>query len=92
MYTRETVVKNKSGLHARPAYEFVECASRFESKIKISRADEEDFVNAKSMVMLLTLGIAQGERMILKASGPDETEAVDTLIALVESGFGEDEE
>lgn len=90
MYTRETVVRNKSGLHARPASEFVECAAGFESKIKISRADEEDFVNAKSMVLLLTLGIAQGEGMILKANGPDEKEAVDTLIALVESGFNEE--
>ena len=90
MYMKETVVKNKSGLHARPASEFVECASQFESKIKISRADEEDFVNAKSMVLLLTLGIAQGQGMILKASGPDEQEAVDTLINLVDSGFGEE--
>lgn len=89
MYKKETVVINRSGLHARPASDFVDCACRFESKIKVSRADDLDFVNAKSTVMLLTLGVGQGEGIIIQASGSDETEAVDALIALVDSGFGE---
>lgn len=90
MYTREVMIKNPTGLHARPASEFVECAAGFSSSIQIARADEpDDPVNAKSMVLLLTLGLAQDDGAILTASGEDEQAAVDTLAALIESGFGE---
>lgn len=89
MYSRTAKVINKTGLHARPASDFVACAAKFQSKIKIRREDEEDFVNAKSIVMLLSLGLAQGEGLELKATGEDEKEAVDTLIDLLNSGFGE---
>lgn len=89
MYARETTVNNKTGLHARPAADFVVKAKEFSAKITIRKIDGGEPVNAKSMVRLLTEGISQGTRVELAADGPDETAAVDALIALIESGFGE---
>ena len=90
MYERQVKIINHSGLHARPASEFVENAGKFESRIEIARlGEEDDAVNAKSMVLLLTLGLSQGEEAVISANGPDEKEAVNELVSLVESGFGE---
>lgn len=90
MYTRETKIRNHSGLHARPASEFMECAKRFRSKIKIGRAGEpERAANAKSILMVLSLVLTQGTDVVLTAEGEDECEAVDSLVELIESGFGE---
>ncbi len=90
MYTKEITVKNPTGLHARPASEFGDCAAGFSRKIQIARGDApDDPVNAKSMVLLLTLGLAQDDVAVISAEGEDEVQAVDTLVALIESGFGE---
>lgn len=90
MVTKTTVVKNPTGLHARPASSFVTCAGKFKSKITIKRTgDEEDGVNAKSIIMLLTQGFCKNEEVEISAKGEDEIEAVDALIALIDSGFGE---
>lgn len=89
MYVKETVIINESGLHARPASEFVKCAGKFKSSILIGRAADHTLVNAKSMVMLLTLALSKGTRIKLQAEGPDEKYAVDALIALIDSGFSE---
>lgn len=89
MHARKVMIKNPTGLHARPASEFVQCAEAFESKIEIRRAGEAESVNAKSMVLLLTLGLCQGEEAEITASGVDEVKAADSLASLVESGFGE---
>ncbi len=90
MYTRNTTVANRTGLHARPASDFIACASKFKSKITIKRAGDEDDANAKSIVMLLSLGLGQGTEVTLTAKGEDEKEAVDALIELIDSKFGED--
>jgi phosphocarrier protein HPr len=90
MYEKKIIICNPSGLHARPASEFIDVAVKFKSEIMICRADEpQEKVSAKSMVMLLTLGLAMGDEAILSASGPDEKQAIDTLSTLIESGFGE---
>lgn len=89
MYSNRTVIKNKTGLHARPASEFIALASRFQSRITIKKLSANQDANAKSIVMLLSLGLNQGEEIELTARGEDETEAVDQLIALIDSGFGE---
>jgi phosphocarrier protein len=89
MYARSTTVANRTGLHARPASDFIACASKFKSKITIKRVDEDDEANAKSIVMLLSLGLGQGTEVLLTAKGEDEVEAVDTLIELIDSKFGE---
>jgi len=89
MYNKTTTISNKTGLHARPASEFVNCAATFEADITITKLSENKSANAKSVVKLLMLGITQGEEVEIKAEGADETTAVDTLINLLNSGFGE---
>ena len=79
MYSREIVVVNESGLHARPASDFVGLAGTFQSRVELQRVGEEDKYNAKSIIMLMSLGLAQGERAILSAEGEDEKEAVEIL-------------
>lgn len=83
MYTKQISIQNRTGLHARPASDFVGLAGRFQSKIELSRVGEEDKYNAKSIVMLLTLGLEKGEDAILSAEGADEREAVEALAEFV---------
>jgi len=92
MYTRNVLIKNRSGLHVRPASEFVACANEFESDITIRHASDEadDAVDAKSIMLLLTVGLGQGDEAVISAEGNDEKEAVDTLIALIDTKFDED--
>lgn len=88
MIKKEVVIRNKTGLHARPASDFVMAAKQFESKITICREGGEP-VNAKSVLRILAEGIGQGTKLELAADGADEEEAVNSLAALLESGFGE---
>jgi len=90
MYKRTVKVINKTGLHARPGSDFVHEAAKYSSKITIRRLDEdEDPVNAKSIAFVLSLGVGKGIEIELAADGADEKEAVDTLVAFIESGLGE---
>ena len=91
MYTKLTTVCNPTGLHARPATEFVTEAKKYKSKITIQNTQEpeEEAVNAKSVVLLLSLGLGRGTPVKLAAEGEDEKEAVEALAALIHSGFGE---
>ena len=90
MYSRTVLIQNRTGLHARPASDFVKCASKFKSKITIKNVNDVDIADAKSIMLLLTLGLVQGTEVEIAAQGEDETEAVDTLVKLVESKFGEE--
>lgn len=93
MYTKQTVISNASGLHARPASDFIAAANTFTSDITIRRVQGEDTgeANAKSIVHLLTLGLSRGENVEISAKGDDEQLAVDSLIALIDSKFGEED-
>ncbi len=87
MLQQEIKVINKSGLHARPASAFVAEAGRYQSNIYIHKDNE--CINAKSIMGVMSAGITQGTLIILQADGPDEAEALDALTALIDSGFGE---
>jgi len=90
MYAKQTRVMNSTGLHARPASEFVQEAKKYEAKISIRNlAEGSEAVNAKSIVRLLAEGISQGTEVEIAADGPDEQQAVDSLVALMDTGFGE---
>lgn len=89
MYSKKTTILNKTGIHARPATVFVNAAAKFKSQITIKKAASGREANAKSIVIVLTLALSQGSEVELKAEGVDEVEAVDTLVSLIESGFGE---
>lgn len=87
MYVKEVAVKNQVGLHARPATFFIQKANEFKSSIWVEK--EERRVNAKSLLGVLSLGIVGGTPIRIIADGSDEQQAVDALVALVESGFAE---
>jgi len=90
MTTAEVTVKNKTGLHARPAATFASTAAKFKSEVKVKNlARNSAEVSAKSPVRILTLAISQGAKIQISASGEDEKEAVSTLTALIDEGFGE---
>lgn len=88
MVSKSVTITNPTGLHARPASDFVACAKSFESEIYIGRT-EDDMVEAKSIVMLLVSGFAQGQTVVIQAQGTDEQEAADALVKLIEDGFHE---
>jgi len=92
LYTRNVLIQNRTGLHLRPASEFVAHATEFKSDITIRGVnDTEDCaVDAKSIILLLTIGLGQGDEAVITATGEDETKAVDSLVALIETKFGED--
>jgi phosphocarrier protein len=87
MISRDIVIINTSGLHARPATFFIQKANTFKSSIWIEKDDRK--VNAKSLLGVLSLGIAKGMVVTLVADGQDENEALDGLIGLVQSGLAE---
>ena len=87
MCMKDVEVKNQVGLHARPATFFIQKANEFKSSIWVEK--EERRVNAKSLLGVLSLGIVGGTMIDIIADGSVEQEAVDSLVALVESGFAE---
>ena len=87
MYTQEITVKNEVGLHARPATYFIQKANEFKSGIWVEK--EERRVNAKSLLGVLSLGIAKDTVITLIAEGADEQQAVAALAELIENNFGE---
>jgi phosphocarrier protein HPr len=91
MITRQTEVKNPTGLHARPASDFVTEAKKYASKITIRNLNAEgtEAVNAKSIIRVLTLGMGQSSQVEIAAEGDDEAQAVHALITLIDGGFGE---
>ena len=91
MVRAQALILNPSGLHARPAAEFVREAKRFLSHVHIRNLDlpEEEAVNAKNVMAVLSLGIGPGCTVELETEGPDEEEAVQALVSLIRSGIGE---
>lgn len=81
-------IRNKVGLHARPAALFVQTANRFKSKVMAVREGRE--ANAKSILSVLSLGTNQGAVITVRADGEDEAQAVEALRLLVENNFGEE--
>ena len=80
-------IKNASGLHARPAGMFVKKAAEFKSTVEVIAKGKT--VNAKSIMGVMSLGLAQGDELTVVANGEDQEAAVKALVELVESGFGE---
>lgn len=83
-------VDHKVGLHARPAAEFVKLASSFPCEIQVKNSSTDSkFVNAKSILGVLTLGVNQGHTILVNTEGEQAEEALKALKQLVESNFGE---
>jgi phosphocarrier protein len=89
MKSAPTTIINKLGLHARAATKLVNCASSFASSITLVRGQRS--VNAKSIMGVLTLAASMGTELVILAEGPDEEEAVATMLVLINDRFGEDQ-
>ena len=83
-----TTIENRTGIHARPASLFVQTASKFRSNIQISAKGKT--VDAKSILMIMSMGLTRGTEITITADGPDAFDAVYTLRKLVDDKFGED--
>jgi phosphotransferase system HPr (HPr) family protein len=83
-------VKNKVGLHARPASMFVQTAARFSSRILVKNLTANGkFVDAKSIIMVLTLGVMKDHEVVIQTDGTDADAALGALKSLIEANFGE---
>jgi phosphotransferase system HPr (HPr) family protein len=78
---KQIIIKNKMGLHARPAALFVKTANKFNSQVTVKCGENE--VDGKSMLGMLMLGARQGISIIIKAKGPDAQTALDELEKLL---------
>ena len=86
--TRELVVRNKLGIHARPAAMFVKTANRFECDVFVEKDGEK--VNGKSIMGLMMLAAGPGSKLHVRAEGEDAARAVAELDALLQRKFDED--
>lgn len=90
MLETKIVVTHKVGLHARPASTFVQTANKFTAEISVQNlTGGGEMVDAKSIIMVLTLGVLQNHEILIRAEGADEAQAVQALTELVRTNFGE---
>ena len=89
MIEKRIIIKNKLGLHARAASKFVNLANRFKSKVKIIKNNDE--IDGKSILGILTLAATQGTEIILRVEGEDEEKAIKALKNLINNKFQEPE-
>ena len=90
--SRDIVVSNKLGLHARPAMQFVDVANQFASTVTVRKGGEEPAdADGKSVMQMIILAATEGTPLRIEAEGDDAQTAVDKLAELFESKFGEEE-
>lgn len=88
MIERELTIRNRAGLHTRPASMLVKTASQFESEVYLRRDNYE--INGKSVIGVMTLAAEQGATLTLVVEGEDEEAAAEAITELFEDGFGEE--
>ncbi len=86
--TAIVTIKNRLGLHARPAMEFVDVSMLYKSSVLVRRGDQE--VDGKSIMMMMLLAATHGTQLEIIADGEDAPAAIEALKKLVDSGFNED--
>ena len=89
MLTLSIKIINKLGLHARASAKLTQIANQFESDIWLEKNDKK--VNAKSIMGVMMLAASQGTNIIITTEGPDEKEALNSIVALINDLFGEGE-
>ena len=87
--SKDLVVSNPLGIHARPASVFVQTATGFASDVSVTNLDTSNTADGKSVMSMLMLSAPQGTRIRLDVSGEDATTAMETLARLIEEGFNE---
>jgi phosphocarrier protein HPr len=88
MLTKDFLIVNKLGLHARASALFVKTASRFASEVKLAREGIE--VNGKSIMGIMMLAASKGTTVTLTLEGADEAEALQAIGEMITNGFGEE--
>jgi len=88
MIKKETTIRNKAGLHARPAALIAETAQKFSSIIELEKSGTR--VNAKSIIDIMLLAAENGSKINIRAHGEDEGEAVSAILRLFEKKFDEE--
>jgi len=88
MMQKKVVIKNRAGIHARPAALLVQTANRFSSEVFLEKNSER--INAKSIMGIITLGATYKTEINIVAEGHDEEQAVEALAALFENKFEEE--
>ena len=87
---RTVTVSNKYGLHARASTGLVKTAEQYDSDVRLGREGGDDFVDAKSILGIMSMGAECGANLCLKAEGADATDALDAIIDLFERKFDEE--
>lgn len=77
MMTKDVTINIETGLEARPVAQLVQVASQFDSKIYLEVEDKK--VNAKSIMGMMSLGLAAGEKVVISAEGEDEEQAIESI-------------
>jgi phosphocarrier protein len=87
MLEREVTIRNRAGLHTRPAATLVKTAAKFQAEFFIRKDMFE--INGKSIIGVMTLAAEQGSTLLLRFDGPDEQDALAAVADLFERGFDE---
>jgi len=87
MQQREVEIPNKLGLHARASAKLTQLAAKYQSDVQMSRNGRR--VNAKSIMGVMMLAAGKGSKVLIEIEGPDETVAMDAIVALIDDCFGE---
>ncbi len=89
--SRDIVIRNRLGLHARPAMQFVELANQFKATVRVTALKKKpEEADGKSIAGMIILAAEKGTKMRIEADGEDAQEAVDRLAKLIDDKFGED--
>ncbi len=88
MIEQEVIIRNRLGLHTRPAATLVKTAARFKSEFYIFKDGME--INGKSIIGVMTLAAECGAKLILQFDGPDEKDALAAVVDLFQRGFDEE--
>ena len=89
MQQREVEIVNKLGLHARASAKLTQLAARYQCDVAMARSNRK--VNAKSIMGVMMLAAGKGAKVTLETDGPDEAEAMEAIVGLIDDLFGEGE-
>lgn len=87
MIQQEVTIRNRAGMHTRPAAALVKLAAKYKAEFFIEKDGME--INGKSIIGVMTLAAEQGSNLLLKFDGEDEEQARKEIVALFERGFDE---
>jgi phosphocarrier protein len=90
MIRQPLLVTNRLGLHARAAAKLVRLVCGFSSEVRLSRENQNQHIDARSILGILMMAASQGARLIVTIEGPDETEVGEAIRELFENKFGEE--